>query len=129
MSELSHAKSKTPLLGDTAYKSLKQTSVMILPAIGTLYFALAQIWHLPNSEQVVGTIVAIDAFAGVVLGISTRSYNNSGARYAGEIHVHDDGEKRTANLVVDGDPEAILSMEEATFKMVDTGEHPIIQQP
>lgn len=47
---------------------------LLLPAMGTLYFALASIWHLPYGEQVVGTITAVDAFLGVILGITTAQY-------------------------------------------------------
>ena len=47
----------------------------VLPALGTLYFALSQIWGLPYGEQIVGTITAIDAFLGVLLGISSYQYN------------------------------------------------------
>ena len=47
----------------------------LLPALGTLYFALASIWGLPCGEQIVGTITAIDTFLGVILGISTAQYN------------------------------------------------------
>lgn len=47
---------------------------LLLPAMGTLYFALASIWHLPYGEQVVGTITAVDTFLGVLLGISTAQY-------------------------------------------------------
>ncbi|MBR2822657.1 MAG: hypothetical protein IKE24_03090, partial [Clostridia bacterium] len=39
-----------------------------------LYFALARIWELPLAEQVVGTITAVDAFLGALLGISTAQY-------------------------------------------------------
>lgn len=46
----------------------------LLPALGTLYFALAGIWGLPYGEQIVGTITAVDTFLGVVLGISTAQY-------------------------------------------------------
>ena len=47
---------------------------LLLPAMGTLYFALASIWRLPYGEQVVGTITAVDAFLGVILGITTAQY-------------------------------------------------------
>lgn len=47
-----------------------------LPLIGTLYFALSEIWDLPYAAQVVGTITAIDAFIGGCLTISTRNYKN-----------------------------------------------------
>ena len=46
-----------------------------LPALGTLYFALAGIWGLPYGEQLVRTITAIDTFLGVILGISKSKYN------------------------------------------------------
>lgn len=59
------------------YDILKFLAQVILPAIGTLYFALAGIWGFPYAEQVVGTIAAIDTFLGVCLGISTSKYNKN----------------------------------------------------
>jgi len=57
------------------YDVLKWIAQILLPAIGTLYFALASIWGLPYAEQIVGTITAIDCFLGALLGISTAQYN------------------------------------------------------
>lgn len=57
------------------YDILKFIAQILLPALGTLYFALASIWNLPYGEQVVGTITAVDAFLGALLGISTKKYN------------------------------------------------------
>lgn len=57
------------------YDILKFTAQIILPATGTLYFALASIWGLPLGEEIVGTITAVDAFLGAILGISTVQYN------------------------------------------------------
>ena len=51
------------------YSILKWTAQYLLPALGTLYFALAGIWGLPYGEQVVGTITALDTFLNVVLGV------------------------------------------------------------
>ena len=59
------------------YDVLKYIAQIVLPAIGTLYFALAGIWGLPCGEQVVGTITAIDAFLGAILRITTVKYNKS----------------------------------------------------
>lgn len=56
------------------YDILKFIAQILLPALGTLYFALASIWGLPYGEQIVGTITAVDAFLGAILGISTRNY-------------------------------------------------------
>lgn len=57
------------------YDVLKWIAQFFLPAAGTLYFALSSIWGLPYGEQIVGTITAVDAFLGAVLGISSISYN------------------------------------------------------
>lgn len=57
------------------YDILKWIAQILLPALGTLYFALASIWGLPYAEQIVGTITAVDAFLGAILGISTYMYN------------------------------------------------------
>lgn len=57
------------------YNVLKYICQIALPALGGLYFALSQIWQLPYGEQVVGTISAITACLGILLGISTYQYN------------------------------------------------------
>ncbi len=125
MSESSHhAKTKSPLLGDTSYAAVKNTAAMILPAIGTLYFALAQIWGLPNAEQVLGTIAAVNAFLGIVLGISTKSYNNSDAKpqYVGEVAFEPvNGDETTKRMVtrLNTHPQVIASMNQVTFGVVD----------
>lgn len=56
------------------YDILKFIAQILLPAAGTLYFALATIWGFPYGEQIVGTITAVDAFLGTCLGISTKNY-------------------------------------------------------
>ena len=61
-------------LSNETYDVLKWIAQIFLPALGTLYFALASIWGLPFGEQVVGTITAIDAFLGALLQISTNNY-------------------------------------------------------
>ena len=63
------------MFSNKVYDVLKIIAQLWLPAIGTLYFALASIWGLPYGEQIVGTITALDAFLGAVLGISTIQYN------------------------------------------------------
>ena len=56
------------------YDTLKWIAQIFLPALGTLYFALAQIWGLPYGQEIVGTIAALDTFIGVCLGISSDNY-------------------------------------------------------
>lgn len=62
-------------MSNRTYDVLKFVAQILLPALGTLYFALASIWNLPYGEQIVGTITAVDAFLGAILGISTKNYN------------------------------------------------------
>lgn len=64
-------------MSNKVYDILKWVALVVLPAIGTLYFALAGIWGFPYGEQIVGTITAIDTFLGALLGISTASYNKA----------------------------------------------------
>lgn len=65
------------MLSNKTYDILKWIAQVVLPSIGTLYFALAGIWGFPYGEEIVGTITAIDTFLGVLLGISTMNYNKT----------------------------------------------------
>ena len=62
-------------MSNKTYDILKWVAQIFLPALGTLYFALANIWGFPYGEAVVGTITAIDTFLGCLLGISSINYN------------------------------------------------------
>ena len=62
------------MLSNKTYDVLKWIAQFLLPALGTLYFALAGIWNFPYGEQVVGTRTAVDTLVGVILGISTAQY-------------------------------------------------------
>lgn len=62
-------------MSNKTYDLLKWIAQLLLPALGTMYFALAQIWGFPYGEEIVGTITAVDTFLGVILGISTVQYN------------------------------------------------------
>ena len=61
-------------LNNKTYDVMKWIAQYLLPALGALYFALSQIWGLPYGEEIVGTITAVDAFLGAILGISTMNY-------------------------------------------------------
>ena len=62
-------------MSNKTYDILKWVAQLLLPALGALYFALAGLWGFPYGEQIVGTITAIDAFLGAILGISAVQYN------------------------------------------------------
>lgn len=62
-------------MSNKCYDILKYIALIALPALGTLYFALAKIWSFPYGAEIVGTITAVDAFLGALLKISTDQYN------------------------------------------------------
>jgi len=62
-------------ISNKCYDILKYIAQIVLPALGTLYFALAKIWQFPYGAEIVGTITAVDAFLGALLKISTDQYN------------------------------------------------------
>jgi len=63
------------MMSNKVYDVLKYIALVVLPALGTLYFALAKIWGFPYGAEIVGTITAVDAFLGALLQISTDQYN------------------------------------------------------
>ena len=65
------------MLSNKTYDALKWIAMYLLPALGTLYFALAGIWKFPYGEEIVGTITALDTFLGVLQGISAAQYRKN----------------------------------------------------
>lgn len=105
------------LLSNKMYDVLKFIALILLPAFGTLYFALAGIWGLPAAEQVVGTIVAVDTFLGVLIKVGDTTYNASDAKYDGVISVTETNDKLSFVLNLNDDPAALKDMSEARFKV------------
>jgi hypothetical protein len=73
------------LLSNKTYDFLKKVVTLMLPALATLYASLAIVWGLPNSEAVVATLAALATFGGVLLRVSTTSWDNSDGKYDGEL--------------------------------------------
>lgn len=72
-------------MSEKVYDFSKDAALIYIPALSVLYAALAGIWGLPFAVQVVGTLVAIDTFLGVVLKISSASYSNAGGSADGTL--------------------------------------------
>lgn len=62
-------------MSNKTYDILKWIALVMLPAVGALYFGISQVWGLPYGEEIVGTISVIDTFLGALLGVSTVTYN------------------------------------------------------
>lgn len=113
------------LFSDKFYQFMKRVVQLGLPAGGTLYFSLAQIWGLPNAEQVVGSVAAVNLFLGILLGVSSKTYHNSEASNDGTLVVTptEDGTQVRMKSV---DLEALASRQTITFKVVHPSEEPQI---
>ena len=64
-------------LSNKTYNVLKWIALVFLPAAGTLYGTLSDIWGIPFGDEIVRTVVAIEFFLGALLGISSIQYNKS----------------------------------------------------
>lgn len=117
MTDQTDAPTHEHLLTDKQYFILNNLAVVVFPAVGTLYFALAQIWGLPAAEQVIGTIVALDAFLGVLVKVGEASYDNSTAKFVGAINVAELPDKTVYTLAMNHEPETLKNMDKATFKV------------
>lgn len=72
--------SKSWILPTNWYDILSWVAQIFLPALAALYGALAGVWGLPYMDQIVGTIVAIDMFLGLLLGFSTAEFHKKVAQ-------------------------------------------------
>lgn len=63
-------------MSNKLYDILAIIGRLVLPALATLYFSLAQIWtpYLPYAEEIVGTIAAVTTFLNAVLKIQSNAY-------------------------------------------------------
>lgn len=100
------------------YDRLKFLAQILLPALGTLYFALAQIWGLGSGTEVVGTIMAVDLFLGTILGISQVNYNKV-IEPGGTLFVTPDGRKTFDLHEGTFDLPNLGKKEEIRFKVVE----------
>lgn len=100
------------------YDFLKNTALLYLPALGSFYFVMAGIWHLPNPDEVVASIVAFDGLLGALLKISTVNYNKT-AKFDGAMLVTENAEgKKLVSLELEDDPHELEKKSEVTFKVV-----------
>ena len=61
-------------MNNKTYDVLKWVALVVLPALTTLWLALANIWGFPYAEAIGATMAAITAFLGALLGVSSIQY-------------------------------------------------------
>ena len=106
-------------ISNQTYDNLKYTVQKVIPGLGTLYAAIAIIWGLPYAEEVVGSLSAIALFLGIILGYSSKKYEESGDGVQGAIIIDtEDPDKDVYRLELDGPPEALKDLKNVAFKVI-----------
>lgn len=116
-------------LSSKLYDKLKKGVLVWIPALSTLYFTLGTIWGWGHIEQVVGSLAAVAAFLGIVLGISKTNYDNSDVGIAGVLQVHTDPEDGTSinlDTRLGGVDPLMTDDDKVVFRVDRTGPKPII---
>jgi Putative phage holin Dp-1 len=108
------------IFSNKLYGVLNACALIVFPAVGTLYFALASIWGLPAAEQVTGSIIVVDTFLGVLVKVGQNSYDASDAKYDGDMIVAKTDDKTSVSLALNTDPEKMLKQDQVIFKVKPT---------
>ena len=116
---------------NTLYNLIKWFVTIVLPAFGTLYYTLSNMWGLPNADQVVGTTVAVSLFLGSLVGISKLNYNRAQAEKPdvvadGSIILDSsDPEKDVFSLNLDIPLNELMERSTVTFAVTEAMKHGI----
>lgn len=102
-------------MSSKVYDVLKWIALVLLPALGALYFAVGQFWDFPAIEEVVGTLTALDAFLGLI--INKTSKENAVNNVVGELVVQQDldGVVSGMRMVANRDPLILEDQKNAMF--------------
>lgn len=79
-------------MNNKTYDILKYIALIVLPALATLVLTLSGIWNYPYGEAIAGTITALDAFLGALLGVSSAIYNTPILNIGEEVKKDEKGE-------------------------------------
>lgn len=75
---------------DKTYDLVKWITLIVLPGLGTLYLAMAQIYGFPYGEQVLPTILAVDVVLGLLLEFVNYQYKKEqGGNYFAALKLYD----------------------------------------
>lgn len=109
-------------LSNKVYDALKWITILVLPALGTLYFTIATILELPNggyAAQVEGIIAAVTAFLGVILRISSSTYKGDGTL---QVTVPEDENEPVNYLFLVDDVEGLANKDKLVINVENKSE-------
>lgn len=109
------------MFSNQTYDKLKWVAQILLPALGTFVFTVGLLWGFDAEVvgKVTGTIVAVDTLLGLCLGISTKTYEKSGAAYDGTATLlNQAGEGPTAlALDLNAHPDDLAGQKQVVLKV------------
>lgn len=90
-------------MNNKVYDRLKWVSLVLLPGLASMYFALGEVWHVPFVKEIVATITILDTFLGVLLGKSSSNYQRltDNPRVLGNLVVEHDFDGTPTKVMVD----------------------------
>lgn len=124
MSDPKHESTAKPSLSSGLYDKLKFIALVLLPAAGSVYFALAGIWHWPDAERVVGSITVLDTALGGLLHISSKNNQSNQAatdgetKYDGQLLAVNHAGDQALTVQLNAPAEELAAKDSVTFKVV-----------
>lgn len=112
-----HMAENNSMLSNHTYDILKWIAQILLPSLGTLYFTLSSLWNLPFTNEVIGTITAIDTFLGFLLERSSATYQGDGVMMIDKSDQAVDVYRMELNSPI----EDLDSKDSVTFKVKNLG--------
>jgi len=98
------------------YDWLKWIAQILLPLLGTLYFAFSGILDLPKVDVVIGVIIVLDLILGTVLWISQVMYIMQVGQ--GDLLIEEDETGAMGmRLALDQTPDELARKKEVRFKV------------
>jgi len=106
-------------LPNDIYNNLKWLGMIVLPALGTAYFIIGEIFDWPRLKEVLGFSMVVMIMLNALVWYAAKSWYESDERFDGHIELEEDeGGMKKVNMVVDGDPETLLMVKnEISFKV------------
>lgn len=117
VSTVAHSDMVQSLLSSKQYNILKWVVIIVLPAITTVYGTFSNIWGWPYGDQIVASFSAITLFLGIIIGVSTSSYNMSSAGPFGTLVVDRTDANTQTYLAFNQDPKTIADGSQITLNV------------
>lgn len=98
-----------------SYDVIKWIVAIVIPALITLYSTLGGIWNFPLVREITASLAAIDVFLGVIMKISSSSYNKE---YDGVLHVDTVNDEATDKYLFEVDDlDQLANKDKITLKI------------